>query len=151
MSSLFHVCTAASGGGDGAMTKHSPTCENCVWSTNRRYYAESRNAFITQCKDLSDVRFLAGSYDAMTYPSDCVIYCDPPYTGTKPYKDSFDSAKFWTWAEQMSKTRLVYVSEYSAPEHWTCVWQKPVVSSLGANGKQGQSKVSVERLFTMKR
>jgi len=50
--------------------------------------------------------------------SGTVIYCDPPYCGTKGYKTGrFDAAKAWdlyrSWADRGAH---VYVSEYSGPE-----------------------------------
>ncbi|PJC56904.1 hypothetical protein CO024_00620, partial [Candidatus Gracilibacteria bacterium CG_4_9_14_0_2_um_filter_38_7] len=41
----------------------------------------------------------------------------------------------------------VFVSEYSAPDDFECVWEKKVKSSLSANGVCGGNKGSVERLF----
>jgi DNA adenine methylase len=42
---------------------------------------------------------------------------------------------------------IVYVSEYSAPDDFDCVWQCGTTSSLSANGVFGGSKRSVEKLF----
>lgn len=41
----------------------------------------------------------------------------------------------------------MFVSEYSAPDDFVCVWSQEVKSSLSANGKAGGNKLSVERLF----
>jgi DNA adenine methylase len=46
-----------------------------------------------------------------------------------------------------AKGHKVYVSEYSAPSDFKCVWEKETKSSLSANGIIGGSKLSVERLF----
>lgn len=43
----------------------------------------------------------------------------------------------------------MFVSEYEAPGDFTCVWEKPVSSSLRANGSIKGRKLSVERLFTL--
>lgn len=53
-------------------------------------------------------------YDEIEIPDNSVIYCDPPYAGTKKYKNGrFDSAAFWRWAEEMPERNTVFVSEYS--------------------------------------
>ena len=48
------------------------------------------------------------------------------------------------------KGHKVFVSEYSAPDDFECVWEKQTKSSLSANGVSGGSKASTEKLFTVK-
>ena len=78
-----------------------------------------------------------------------MIYCDPPYKGTKTYNTSknFDHEQFYEWCREQAKKNVVFVSEYEAPEDFECVWQQEVKSSLSANGVAGGNKVSVEKLF----
>ena len=74
-----------------------------------------------------------------------MIYCDPPYQGTKQYANAtqFDYEKFWQWCRDMSKNNIVIISEQNAPDDFTCIWQQEVSRSIKATDK---SK-SVEKLF----
>jgi len=85
---------------------------------------------------LDDVQFTQVSFFDLDWsqfnPSDCVIYCDPPYSNTTGYSvGGFDHAAFWTACEYLHGLGfLVVVSEYNAPDHWHHVWQKDVPLSL---------------------
>lgn len=101
-----------------------------------------------QATGLHGVKFTVANYNSIVYPEGATVYCDPPYAGTTGYKSgAFDHAVFWDWAERLSHGRRVFVSEYTAPDNWTCVWEKDVASSLT---KDTGSKRNVERLFTIK-
>lgn len=82
------------------------------------------------------------SYDEYDYKPKSVIYCDPPYQSTVGYESSFDHQKFWDWCRKMSKYHYVYVSEYSAPSDFKCIWRKAVKEQVGKNINQ-----KVEKLF----
>ncbi len=78
-----------------------------------------------------------------------LVYCDPPYANTTGYDavGSFDSSRFWDWADRASKRGArVFVSEYSAPSHWTTVWSATKVSSMRT--LNGVDSRTVECLFT---
>lgn len=79
-------------------------------------------------------------------PHDCVIYCDPPYAGTYDYSvGRFDHIAFWTECERLhSLGFLIFVSEYNAPESWSCIWQKDVPLQVNGGAKANARK---ERLF----
>lgn len=112
--------------------------------TPRNYCMESKKNLMSQ--NIKNIMFTSGNYFEMQIPTDSIIYCDPPYAGTTKYKDSFDHKKFWDWCEEMVNNGYkVFVSEYSAPEGWRCVWEKIVNNSLT---KQTGSKQGIERLFT---
>ena len=69
--------------------------------------------------------FTVGSYLDMEIPVGSTVYCDPPYAGTTGYQSGFDSQEFWDWCESLvGKGCRVFVSEYDAPECWTCVWKR---------------------------
>jgi len=81
-------------------------------------------------------------------PKNSIIYCDPPYENTTKYKDSFDHAEFWRWCrDKAADGHKVFISEYTAPKDFKCVWSKSAKSSLSANGECGGSKSSIEKLF----
>ena len=59
-----------------------------------------------------------------------LIYCDPPYAGTKPYgyafETKFNHTDFWNWVREISKDHIVFVSEQNAPEDFSSIWQQEV-------------------------
>lgn len=108
----------------------------------RNYLREKRNNLLKQ--DLSSIRFECCSYDELEIPDNSVIYCDPPYQDTTSYKDKFDSCKFWNWVRDMAEAgHQIYVSEYNAPEDFTCIWEKEVSSSLSKSNKKSAEKLFV--------
>ena len=75
-------------------------------------------------RDLQDVEFSCGSYRQFSDLENYIIYCDPPYANTRcKYSDKFDSEEFWEWVRNMSKTNVVFVSEYSAPTDFECIFE----------------------------
>lgn len=78
-----------------------------------------------------------------------VVYCDPPYAGTKNYSktDRLDHAEFWRIAEQWARNGAhVFVSEYSAPTGWESIWEQPLRSSVRVGSEDRH--MTTERLFT---
>ena len=112
----------------------------------RDYILEKYNNIMKQLPSLLGVTFTCGSYDEMDIPDNSVIYCDPPYCGTKSYdKNKFDYDKFWDWCRMLSKDgHVVFISEYNAPADFECVWSKVVNSSLTSNTG---AKKGIEKLF----
>ena len=112
----------------------------------RNYVMESYNNALKQFPLLKDIKFACRSvFSIDDIPNKSTIYCDPPYMGTTKYKDDFDHDKFWDWCRyQASQGHRVFVSEYHAPEDFSCVWEKQVNSSLTLNTG---SKKNVEKLF----
>lgn len=87
------------------------------------------------------------NYDEVEIPEGAVVYCDPPYANTASYDEgSFDSAKFWDFVREKSKTNKVFVSEYSAPPDFKKVLEfvLPSLLSSGTNSNQPN-----ECLFTI--
>jgi len=75
-------------------------------------------------RELQNVEFNVGSYTQFSNLRNHVIYCDPPYTNTKCiYSEKFDNNSFWNWAREMNKTNVIFVSEYSAPDDFECVYE----------------------------
>lgn len=119
--------------------------------TVRDYQAEAISNVLKQVEKMKYVSFCNKPYYELELPPNSLIYCDPPYEGTTKYANSFDHIKFWDWVRKISKDgHSVFVSEYNAPSDFECIWSKEVKSSLSANGKIGGSKISVEKLFTIK-
>lgn len=110
------------------------------------YQKEQINNFRKQRTKLNGIQFFCCSYEELQIPEGAVIYCDPPYSGTAEYDSSFDSVKFWDWVRtKVAEGFKVFVSEYSAPYDFECIWQKGINSNLG-----GASKTAVEKLFIHK-
>lgn len=116
---------------------------------NEDHVKEAYNGIKKQYKKfkwLNETKFICGSYDEYEYKPNSVIYCDPPYQSTIGYESSFDHEKFWNWCREMTKQgHYVYISEYSAPSDFTCIWRKSVKETVGKNVNQ-----KVEKLFTYK-
>lgn len=116
--------------------------------TVRDYQQESINNLLKQKEKLKGVHFTCMPYSVMLIPENSIIYCDPPYQNTTKYSDSFNHVAFWEWCRHMAKKgHQVFVSEYSAPDDFSCIWEKTAKSSLSANGVIGGSKESTEKLF----
>ena len=70
-----------------------------------------------------------------------IVYCDPPYQKTNCGSYSgFNSDEFWEWARQTP----CYISEYTAPDDFECIWQKDI-KCLSRN--DGNSYSATEKLF----
>jgi len=119
-------------------------CIDNMKTQSRRSYA----AIMEQKDALQGVVFVNRPYDELYIPSNSIIYCDPPYRDTTKYATGgFDHDKFWVWCEsKVDEGHKVFVSEYTAPEHWKCVWSKEVNNTLV---KDTGSKRGVEKLFTL--
>jgi DNA adenine methylase len=114
----------------------------------RNYPAEAQANVIKQAANICGVKFVCSSYLELKIPPKSIIYCDPPYAGTKEYRESDISHDvFWQWCRnKASDGHTVFVSEYNAPYDFICVWEKTVNSSLTANTG---SKKATEKLFTL--
>ena len=124
----------------GGFAKYNP-------KKNEDHVKEAYNGIkkqVNNFKNLSNTTFMDMSYDEYEYKPNSVIYCDPPYMDTIGYESSFGHNKFWEWCREMSKKgHHVYVSEYTAPSDFKCIWRKSVKESVGKNVNQ-----KVEKLFT---
>jgi DNA adenine methylase len=116
----------------------------------RDYVNEAYKNALKQSKKLDGIEFVNCGYSELSIPENSIIYCDPPYKNTTSYKtNSFDHELFWQWVrDKVDEGHTVFASEYSAPDDFTCVWQKEIVSSLT---KDTGSKTGIEKLFTKER
>ena len=93
-------------------------------------------------------RFFCRSYVEAEPSADSVVYCDPPYEGTKGYRGTagaFDSGAFWNQARVWAaRGALVLVSEYAAPFGWFSVGDVIRESRPGPASREHR----VEGLFT---
>lgn len=122
-----------------------------VKHVDRDYQLEKLRNIQKQLPLLQDVTFTSFDYYTMQI-SDSIVYCDPPYANTTEYKDIFDSKLFFEWARNISifRNNTVFISEYSAPEDFECVYDVKIKSSLAAVNGFGSTQ-STEKLFTLRK
>ena len=108
------------------------------------YIAEAYRNSKKQSPLLAGVELVKSRYNNLRIPPESIIYCDPPYANTTKYKDDFDRVAFWQWCrEKVTEGHQVFISEYSAPDDFTYVWQKEIQSGLNTN----TTKKGTEKLF----
>ena len=102
---------------------------------------------------LRGVEWQRGDYRIMLFPPDSLIYCDPPYIGTRQGYgvakwSPDDHAAFFEWARFMATAgHDVFVSEESAPPDWIAVWRYDWLRT-NSNVQSGSvGKLSTEKLF----
>lgn len=116
----------------------------------RNYIDESVRGIKKQIKSLDEVDLVQSNYINLDF-KDCLIYCDPPYKGSKSYsRESFNHDDFYNWCRAQAKNNIVFISEYDMPDDFIEVWRGSLKSSLSLNSLHGSSKDSVERLFMVK-
>lgn len=112
---------------------------------DRDYVNEQYRAALKQSSFLRGVILKCCGYQDLGIPPKSIIYCDPPYTHTTGYKDKFNHGDFWQWCRDKCKQgHKVFVSEYTAPNDFVCLWEKKVNSSLTKNTG---AKKATEKLF----
>lgn len=113
----------------------------------RNYYSESKRNLEEQIPYLNGITFSCCEYYNWDC-RDCLIYCDPPYQGTKQYNVSrdFDHNQFWEWVRKMSEHNIVLVSEENAPNDFATIWEQPVKRTIKVDNKQEK----IEKLFIYK-
>ena len=115
-------------------------------STGKTYnaYLEAKNNLLQQ--NLDGIKFYCCDYKDVSYKN-ALIYCDPPYFGTKQYGVSkdFNHLKFWQWVREQSKNNIVLISEETAPEDFTSIWEREVQRSIKSDEKWNKT----EKLWTL--
>jgi DNA adenine methylase len=96
-------------------------------------------------EELIDVEFSYGSYTQFSDLDNYIIYCDPPYVNTRcKYAEKFDSESFWDWVREMSKTNVIFVSEYSAPDDFECVFENKKTNVSNGRKASGREKLFIK-------
>ncbi|WP_400075497.1 DNA adenine methylase [Winogradskyella sp. R77965] len=114
----------------------------------RDYWGEHYRNITKQVPKLEGMLLSCKSYLDIDIPKHSIIYCDPPYASTTKYRDGFDHEEFWKWCREQSKAgHQVFISEYNAPEDFTCIWEKDAKTTFSWHAKNISTKSSVERLF----
>ena len=116
----------------------------------RNIYAERLKYAREQAPLLKDISFYCRDYTYYKDFENCVFYLDPPYRNTTNYnnKDNFDYEKFYDFIRYLSKRNYVFISEYSMPSDFTCIWSKERKVMQQSDRKKGE--IVVEKLFIYK-
>lgn len=114
----------------------------------RNYVDEAYRNALNQFPKLVGSNFIERDiFDIRDINKESLIYVDPPYRNTTKYKNSFDHDKFYDWCrEKKSEGHTIFVSEYSMPDDFKCVWSKEVNNSLT---KDTGAKKGTEKLYTL--
>lgn len=90
--------------------------------------------------------------DYTEIPDDVLVYADPPYKGTKPYKGApaFDHDAFWQWVRR--RLGPTFVSELTCPyDDIAIVWRKQHKSQNASNSPTTRATSAIitreERLY----
>lgn len=115
-------------------------------SKGRDYTAEAMNNIGRQFENIQGVEFFHSDYKELEIPDESIIYCDIPYRDTTEYSvGRFDHIEFFDWCREMSEIgHTVFISEYTAPEDFICLWEKEVTNSLSLSTTHNP----IEKLFT---
>lgn len=125
---------------DGGYSEHNVN--------GRDYISEQIRNTEKQIEKIRHIKFFSKDYSEFNFTEPCVIYCDIPYENTKQYATSkdFNHLKFWEWCRDMTKKgHKVFISEYNAPDDFTCIWQKDVTNSMNTT----KTYKPTEKLFTL--
>jgi len=125
------------------------------WSGFARHlYSMKRNSALESARNNARLRNLDITFTLADYtstPDHVLVYADPPYQGTKPYKGApaFDHDAFWSWVRRRSGA--TFVSELIGPDCLEVVWSKEHKSQNASNSPTSKHTSSiitrVEKLF----
>lgn len=125
-------------------------------TSSRNYYKERLKILLKQAEldSFREIHFQSKDFrdlDPKQFSSDSLIYCDPPYYGTKPYGYKFESdfnhKEFFDWVRECSKKCLIVCSELTFPDDFEIIWQKEINYILGANNAfKAVEKLAIPKL-----
>jgi len=98
---------------------------------------------------LLDIAFTLADYTLT--PDHVLVYADPPYQGTKPYKGApaFDHVAFWSWVRH--RQGPTFISELTGPDDIEIVWRKHHKSQNASNSPTTKATAKIiereERLY----
>lgn len=126
---------------DGGYAKDVPASD-----PTRHEHRNRKNNILKQMPELIGCKFEVKDFFSLDC-TNAIIYCDPPYNGTKPYPyDNYDKDAFWNKVRELSEHNQVFISELSAPDDFKMVWHKKIKNTVGLNNSLDQ----VEKLFIKK-
>lgn len=113
----------------------------------RDYTNESVRNILKQAPKIQDVKFECADFRDIDIPNRAVVYCDPPYRGTRKYKDikDFPYDEYYSWCRDISKKATIFMSEAWMPDDFEVIWEKEVRQQLDKSNR----KYRPERLYTI--
>ena len=99
---------------------------------------------LEQLERLQQLTFYSTSYENIPIKDNSIIYCDPPYSGTADYQNSFSTSKFLDWASE--KNQPVFISEYNIPDPRFHLVFTIAKRSMLAGAQEGNAKKE-ERVY----
>ena len=98
---------------------------------------------LERLEQLERLNISCGSYDEIKIKNGAVVYCDPPYAGTREYKEgAFNHVAFWEWCR--TQNNPVFVSEYNAPDDFKLVAEFKHMTTLSATNN---AKRTIEKVY----
>lgn len=118
--------------------------------TPRNMVNEAIKNMKKQAPKLTDCSFVARDYRLSALyikPQKTLLYLDPPYKNTLSYKNSknFNYEEYYEWIREIGKNCIVICSEYSMPNDFKCIWEKPIKCNVDTKAKNRTERI--EKLF----
>lgn len=112
----------------------------------RNYALNAYNTLLKSLPKIQDIIFQHKLYQEC-HPKNALIYCDPPYNnvGNGYCIETFDSDEFWEVMRNWSKDNMVFISEYNAPEDFSCVLEIETRTDMRNN--TGKMIPRIEKLY----
>ena len=92
-----------------------------------------------------DLKTYNEDYSKVPIPDGSIVYCDPPYKGTRPYLCDFDSDSFYHWA--LTRDYPVFISEYAMPDDFAPIAIKQKTCSASPTA----TNIVAEKIFVQRR
>lgn len=123
-----------------------------IWTSKdgkrtRCWFKENRANILRQLPKMKDVRFKCADFRDIEIPDNAVVYCDPPYRGTRKYgKEVFPYDEYYDWCQEHARHATILMSEIWMPEDFQVIWEKDIAMTMDHN-QSGRKRQ--ERLYTI--
>lgn len=115
---------------------------------NINHYKNNFKNLKEHSKKFSNINFICSDYRDIQIPDGSLVYCDPPYFGTKPYgyanESNFNYEYFWEWIRKLSKKCYVIISEGTIPDDFYIIYETSKRRTL----KDKNDAFAVEKIVT---
>ena len=110
----------------------------------RCWFKENRANILRQLPKMKDVRFECADFRDIEIPDNAVVYCDPPYRGTRKYnKEVFPYDEYYDWCREHARHATMLMSEVWMPEDFQVIWEKDIAMTMDHNqsGRKRQERL----------
>ena len=144
---LIGFCASFGAGCWNGLANPRPRHDSKNYNKVRDYSNESIRNILKQAPKLKDVHFTCADFRDIEIPDGAVIYCDPPYRGTRKYKNQpdFPYDEYYDWCRDVSKRAKIFMSEASMPDDFKIIWEKELRQQLDKSNRNYRP----ERLYTL--